>query len=97
MGLFSLGSICVKRGRYRVLIVDSTDVSLDLNWFRKKITKADLEVKEFKWGYSPSKGYYIGHKLTLVIEYPSLMLVAFLLHQGSPCDAKIYEEILEEL
>ena len=25
------------------------------------------------------------------------MLVAFLLHQGSPGDAKIYEEILEEL
>ena len=47
-----LGSICVKRGRNKVLIVDSTDVSLDLNWFRKKITKADLEGKEFKWGYS---------------------------------------------
>jgi len=92
-----LGSICVKRGRNRVLIVDSTDVSLDLNWFRKKITKADLEGKEFKWGYSPSKGYYVGYKLTLVIEYPSLRPVAFLLHQGSPGDAKIYEEILEEL
>ncbi|MCD6214697.1 MAG: transposase, partial [Candidatus Desulfofervidus sp.] len=70
---------------------------LDLNWFRKKITKADLEGKEFKWGYSSSKGYYIGYKLTLVIEYPSLRPVAFLLHQGSPSDAKIYEEILEEL
>jgi len=52
-----LDSICVKRGRNRVLIVDSTDVSLDLNWLRK--TKADLEGKEFKWGYSSSKGYYI--------------------------------------
>jgi len=50
-----LGSICVKRGRNRVLIVDSNDVSLDLNWFRKKITKADLEGKELKWGYSSSK------------------------------------------
>ena len=92
-----LSSICVKRGRNRVLIVDSTDVSLDLNWFKKKIKKADLEEKEFKWGYSSSKGYYIGYKLTLVIEYPSLRPVAFLLHQGSPGDAKIYEEILEEL
>ena len=62
-----------------------------------RITKADLEEKEFKWGYSSSKGYYIGYKLTLVIEYPSLMLVAFLLHQGSPNDDKLYEEILEEL
>ena len=26
--------------------------SPDLNWFRKKITKADLAGKEFKWGYS---------------------------------------------
>ena len=33
----------------------------------------------------------------MVIEYPSLMPVAFLLHQGSPSDAKLYEEILEEL
>ena len=33
----------------------------------------------------------------MVIVYPSLMLVAFLLHQGSPSDAKLYEEILEEL
>ncbi|RJS79232.1 hypothetical protein CW713_08675 [Methanophagales archaeon] len=63
----------------------------------KKITKADLEEKEFKWGYSSSKGYYIGYKLTMVIEYPSLMPVAFLLHQRSPGDAKLYEEILEEL
>ncbi|RJS84358.1 IS5/IS1182 family transposase, partial [Methanophagales archaeon] len=33
----------------------------------------------------------------MVIEYPSLRPVAFLLHQGSPSDAKIYKEILEEL
>ena len=84
-----LRSICVKRGRSRVLIVDSTDVSLDINWFRKKITKADLEERDFKWGYSSSKGYYIGYKLSLAIKNPSLKLVAFLLHQGSPNDAKI--------
>ena len=43
------------------------------------------------------KGHYIGYKLTLVIEYPSLRPVAFLLRQGSPNDDKLYEEILEEL
>ncbi len=74
-----------------MLIVDSTDVSLDLNWLRKKITKADLEGKEFKWGYFSSKGYYVGYKLTMVIEYRSLMPVAFLFQQGSPGDAKLYE------
>ena len=39
----------------------------------------------------------MGYKHTMVIEYPSLMPVAFLFHQGSPSDAKLYEEILEEL
>jgi len=68
-------------GRNRELIVDSTDVSLNLNWFRKRI-------KRLIWR---KKGYYIGYKLTMVIEYPSLMPVAFLLHQGSPGDAKLYE------
>jgi hypothetical protein len=99
VGLISgtLSAICAKRGRNRVILVDSTDISLDLNWLKKKIKKADLEEREFKWGYSSSKGYYIGYKLTLAIEYPSLRPVAFLLQQGSPSDAKIYEKILEEL
>lgn len=92
-----LNSICAKRGREKVLVVDSTDISVDLNWFRRRIKKADLEEKEFGWGYSPSKGYYIGYKLTLAIEYPSLKPVGFLLHRGSPNDAKLYREILEEL
>ena len=50
VGLISgtLSAICVKRGRNRVILVDSTDISLDLNWLRKKIKKADLEEKEFK-------------------------------------------------
>jgi len=39
----------------------------------------------------------MGYKLTMVIEYPSLMPVAFLFHQESPSDAKLYEEILKEL
>ena len=92
-----LNTICAKRGREGVLVVDSTDISVDLNWFRRRIRKADLEEREFKWGYSPSKGYFIGYKLTLAIEYPSLKPLAFLLHQGSPNDAKLFDEILEEL
>ena len=34
-----LSSICVKKGRRRALIVDSTDVSLDLNWFKRTIKR----------------------------------------------------------
>ena len=36
-----LSSVCVKKGRRRALIVDSTDVSLDLNWFTRKIKGED--------------------------------------------------------
>jgi hypothetical protein len=59
--------------------------------------RAERGDREFQWGYSPSKGYYIGYKLTLAVEYPSLRPVAFLLHRGSPNDATLYEGILEEL
>ncbi len=56
--------------------------------WRKKSSNGDI---------LSQKATNIGYKLTLVIEYPSLRPVAFLLHQGSPGDAKIYEEILEEI
>jgi len=72
---------CGKRGWRRVwLIVDSTDIQLDINWFRRRIRKADLGDREFKWGYSPSKGYYIGYKLTMVMDKRKLKPVAFLIH-----------------
>ena len=89
---------CGKRSKRRAwLIVDSTDLQLDINWFRRRIKKADLEDREFKWGYSPSKGYYIGYKLTMVVDRQSLKPLAFLIHEGSPNDAKLFREVLEEL
>ncbi len=89
---------CGKRGKKRAwLIVDATDIQLDINWFRRRIKKADLEDREFKWGYSPSKGYYIGYKLTMVVDNRNLKPLAFLIHEGSPNDAKLFKEVLEEL
>ena len=70
---------------------------MDLNWFRKKYTKRALEGRDFKWGFSSSKGYYIGYKLTLIVAYPSMKPLCFLLHPGSPNDAKLYDTIMEEL
>lgn len=86
-----------RRHRKAWIIVDSTDIRLDLNWLRRKITKKSLEEREFKWGYSSSKGFYIGYKLTLAIDYQSRKPLAFLIHEGSPHDSKIFTEILEEL
>ncbi len=92
-----LNSLCKERSSQDTLIIDSTDIQIDLNWFRRKIKKKDLEERDFAWGYSSSKGYYIGHQATLVVEYPHLRPVYFCLHRGSPNDAKLFLEILEEL
>jgi len=93
-----LNTFCTPRQRGRsTILVDSTEIRVDLNWFRKKYTKRALERREFKWGFSASKGYYLGYKLTLAVTYPSMKPLCFLLHPGSPNDAKLYDTIMEEL
>jgi len=92
-----LNRVCENRRRDRTVIADCTDIAIDLNWFKRKIKKADLEDREFKWAYSPSKSYYIGMKLVLAISYPSLKPLGFLIYEGSPGDAKIFEDITGEL
>ena len=91
---------CYTRRRKRgnaTFLIDATAITLDLNWFRKTYSKKQLEKREFKWGYSPSHGHYIGYKLTLAIEYPSLHPVCMLLHPGSPHDSALYEEVMTDL
>jgi hypothetical protein len=44
--------LCPKRkSGSRSIIIDSTDINLNLNWHAKKITKESLEYKEYKWGH----------------------------------------------
>jgi len=51
---------------------------VDINWIRKKYYNSeDLEDKDYKRVYSRSKGYYIGMKLVLAIEYHFLKPLAF--------------------
>ena len=52
-------------------------MTVDINWFRKKYNSEDLKDKDYKWAYSRSRGYYIGMKLVLAIEYHSLKPLAF--------------------
>ena len=44
-------------------------MTVDINRFRKKYKGEDLQDKDYKQAYSRSKGYYIGIKLVLAIEY----------------------------
>jgi hypothetical protein len=87
---------CRKRGLNQI-IIDSTDINLDLNWFKRKISKKMLENREFKWGYSTHRGYFIGMKLTLALEYPSLKPLAFIVNEANVSEFTVYPQILEEL
>lgn len=86
-----------RRRGMNTFLVDATAITLDLNWFKRTYSKAKLETREFKWGYSPTHGHYIGYKLTLVLDSRSLQPVCFLLHPGSPHDSVLYDEIMTEL
>ena len=94
-----LNSLCKQptRRKKRKIIVDGLAIPLDLNMFRKKFRKIDLLTKDYRWGFSNTKGYYLGFKLTLILEYPTLLPLCVLLHTGSPHDSSLFEEILNEL
>ena len=79
------------------IIIDSTDINLNLNWHAKKITKESLENKEYKWGHSTHRGFFIGMKLTLALDSQTLRPLAFLINEANVSEPKIYPEILKEL
>ena len=91
-----LNSITKRRARNSRLIVDCTDVGVDINWFRKPVRQKDLEGKDYRWGYS-AKGMFVGMKLTLVLEHPTLKPLLFLLHPANRHEAKIFQEVMNEL
>ena len=87
----------VKRRGKKTFIVDATPVDLDFNFNRNKKTKEHLKTLNLKWSYSSSKGFYIGFKATVVIDYDSMNPVCILIHSGAPNDAKLFDEIMENL
>ena len=77
--LITVNAVCGTRKSVKTIIIgDTTNLTVDLNWFRKKYKREDLKDKDYKWAYSKSKGYYIGMKLVLAIEYHPLRPLAFL-------------------
>ena len=58
----------------------------------KHLEKLDLDM-----GFSTTKGYYIGFKVTLVLEKDSLCPISVIIHSGAKNDSKIFDEVLEEL
>ncbi|MEN6553273.1 MAG: hypothetical protein ABFC34_10380 [Methanobacterium sp.] len=69
-----------RRGKSTIL-VDSTDLPVDLNFYRKKISKKSLEGKDSKWAFTSFKGHYIGFKLNVALDYLTMQPLAFLMTQ----------------
>jgi len=93
-----LNNVCSRRNRgISQIIIDSTDINLDFNCFKRKISKEMLKDRDFKWGYSTHRGYFIGMKLSLALEYPSLKPLAFIVNEANVGEYKVYPQILEEL
>ena len=85
-----------KRKKSR-LIVDSTPVECDINIIKKYVTPERLEKLDLDFGYSTTKGHYIGFKVTVVLEEDSLCPISVLIHSGAKHDSVIFDEILKEL
>jgi len=78
MMLITVNAVCGKRKSGKTIIIgDTTNLTVDINRFRKKYNSEDLKDKDYKRTYSRSKGYYIGMKLVLATEYHSLKPLAF--------------------
>ena len=81
----------------RTFLIDATPGDLDVNFRSKKVTKKSLENKDYKWAWGTALGWYLGFKITLVLDYDTLMPVLFLLSSGSPNDTKMVPIVLKEL
>ena len=78
-------------------IVDATPVACDINILKKYVSPEHLEKLDLDMGFSTTKGYYIGFKVTLVLEKDSLSPISIIIHFGAKNDSKIFDEVLEEL
>lgn len=81
------------RGR-RTFIIDATPGDLNINFKCKKISKESLEGKDYAWAWGTSIGFYIGYKITLVLDYKTKMPVYFMIDRGSPNDTTMVSKIL---
>ena len=78
----------------RSFIIDATPGDLNINFGSKNISKESLKDKDFKWGWGTAIGYYIGYKVTVVLDYKTKMPVYFMVESGSPSYTKMVGKIL---
>lgn len=91
--VFSILNVNAKKRRKKsfLLILDWTDIKLDLNPFKRR----DLENKPYKWGFS-TKGFF-SMKMMILIDYKTLIPLFFHVYPANVHESKIYPLILEML
>ena len=98
MALKTLNKLEFKRIlEIKTVLIDSTPLIIDLKFNGKFISKQTCLDKDYKRGFSTSKGHYSGFQMTLTVEYETLRPLAILIHSSSPNDAKIFDEMMLEL
>lgn len=80
--------------RVRSFLIDATPGDLDINFRSKHISKESLKDKDFSWAWGTAIGYYIGYKVTVVLDYKTKMPVYFMIESGSPNDTIMVSKIL---
>ncbi len=86
----------IKRGK-KTILIDGTDIQVDMNWNKQNYTAKFLKQKGLHWAKSESKGFYIGFKLTLALDYNTGQPLIMLIHEGSKHDSELFNEIMKEL
>lgn len=86
-----------KRNEVKEFIVDATPADLNINFRSKKVTKKYLKDKDYAWGWGTAIGYYIGYKVTVVLDSKTNLPVYFMVERGSPSDSKMIPKLLPEL
>ena len=61
-----------ERAEKTIIIGDTSNLTVDIKWFRKKYKSENLKDKDYKRAYSRSRGYYIGMKLVLTISFDKI-------------------------
>jgi len=98
MALKTLNKLEFKKIRdIKTVLIDSTSILIDLKFNGKYISKQTCLDKDYKRGFSTSKGHYAGFQMTIAAEYETLRPLAILIYPGSPNDAKIFDEMMSEL
>ena len=85
----------------KTFIIDATPGDLNINFNGKKISKESLKDKDYAWAWGTSIGFYIGYKITLVLDYRTKIPVYFMIGRGSPNDTtmglkslSVFQEIM---